>query len=394
MTKKTETKDEVAVEEVSNKVKKKTKFSLKHFVKTYRWTVAAAVVVLIALIGVSAYAISMRANQPENAQPAKKEKKAAAVKPEEPKEIPRKIDGVVVDRDKANPHLVCVMIENAAFGGVRPQSGLSKAPVVYEVIVEGGITRLMAVFMDTEDGKADVIGPVRSARDTYLEFAAEYNCPYAHAGGSFTAMLALRERDFRDIDALRERGFYRRAGKIAPHNLFVKWDDLQALAAGHEWKEKKPDYASWTFADPLAAADRPAEGATDRAVKVNIDFGGSYNVEYRYISETNTYERWNGSSPLREELDNSVITADNIVIYHVGGGDEIEGKGRINWPVTTADGGDVDIINNGKVFKGRWKKTADKERVQFVDADGKDIPLTRGNTWVEVVPEHITSSIQ
>ncbi len=384
MTKKIETKEE--------KPAKPAKFSLKHFVKTYRWTVAAAAVVLIALIGVSAYAISARLNQPE--APAKKEKKAAVVKPEEPKEIPRKIDGLVVDRDKANPHLVCVMIENAAFGGVRPQSGLSKAPVVYEVIVEGGITRLMAVFMDTEDGKADIIGPVRSARDTYLEFAAEYNCPYAHAGGSFTAMLALHERDFRDIDALRERGFYRRAGKIAPHNLFVKWDDLQALAAGHEWREKKPDYKPWTFQDALPSTDRPVEGATDRAVKVNIDFGGSYNVEYRYISETNTYERWNGSSPLREELDNNVITADNIVIYHVGEGDEIEGKGRVNWPVTTVDGGDVDIIHDGKVFKGKWKKTADKERVQFVDSDGKDIPLTRGNTWVEVVPAHIGTAIQ
>ncbi len=391
MSKKTKAENEESVVE-----KKKNAFSLVHFVKSYHWTVSVAIVVLIALIGVSAYAVSMRFMQSETASVAeeKKERKAAAVKPEEPKEIPRKIDGVIVDREQANPHLVCVMIENAAFGGVRPQSGLSKAPVVYEVIVEGGITRLMAVFMDTEDGKADVIGPVRSARDTYLEFAAEYNCPYAHAGGSFTALLALRERDFRDVDALRERGFYRRAGKIAPHDLFVRWDDLQKLAAGHEWREKSPEYEAWNFADALPEAERPMEGSPDRAVSVKVDFGGSYNLEYRYISETNTYERWNGNTPLREELDNTIITADNIVIYRVGSGDAIEGKGRINWPVTTPDGGDVEIINNGKVTKGRWKKSSDKERVQFVDADGKDIALTRGNTWVEVVPEHITATIQ
>lgn len=391
MTKKTESTEEGEHE------KGKKRFSFKHFFKAYHWTVIAGVVALVVLIGVSAYAVVTRLNQPDAVVIVEEKVDAPVakeVKPEEPKELPRRIDGKIVDRDKANPQLVCVMIENAAFGGVRPQSGLSKASLVYEVIVEGGITRLMAVFTDAEADKADVIGPVRSARDTYLEFAAEYNCPYTHAGGSFTAMLALRERNFRDIDALKERGFYRRAGKIAPHNLFVKWDDLQALASGHEWRAKEPTYEPWAFADALAEADRPTEGSENRAVKVAVDFGGSYNVEYRYVAEKNAYERWNGNAPLRDELDNNIIEAKNIVLYHVGSGDEIEGKGRINWPVTTTEGGDVDIIHDGKVTKGQWKKTKDSERVQFVDSDGNKIPLTRGNTWVEVVPAHITSSIQ
>src|SRR3989339_2036682 len=103
-----------------------------------------------------------------------------------PKKIPRRIDGVLVKPEESNLLPVCVMIENAAFGGVRPQSGLSQAQLVYEVIVEGGITRFMAVFSNATQANA-VIGPGRSARDTYLEFVSELELAYAHAGGSYNA---------------------------------------------------------------------------------------------------------------------------------------------------------------------------------------------------------------
>mgnify|MGYP000278806375 FL=1 len=364
--------------------------------KEHRFATVGLVVAVIALcaVGGFAYYQSQQPGPSVVSQIVDTVTEEPVVVPEESKEIPRHIDGVIVPREEANPHLVCVMIENAAFGGVRPQSGLSKASVVYEVIVEGGITRLMAVFANDDDDKADIIGPVRSARDTYLEFAAEYNCPYAHAGGSYTAMLALRERNFRDVDGLKERGFYRRAGKVSPHNLFISWDDLQTLAGGHNWRDEAPTYTPWAFADPLDTAARPGNDATNKARTVKVGFGGSYDVEFRYNADENVYERYDGGVAHKDELTNDVIKTKNVVLYHVADGDSIEGKGRINWPVTRPEGGDVDIIHDGMVTKGKWKKGAASERVSFVDADGKDIPLTRGNTWVEVVPPHISSSIE
>ncbi|EKD76318.1 MAG: hypothetical protein ACD_43C00153G0001 [uncultured bacterium] len=269
------------------------------------------------------------------------------------------------------------MIENAAFDGVRPQAGLSAAQVVYEVIVEGGITRLMAVFAGE---KADTIGPVRSARDTYLEFASELNCAYAHAGGSYTAMEAIPNFKLRDLDGLREpKWFWRDSSKYSPHNLFTKTDNLyNAIKDGHSWTDA-PTYSVWNFVDD----DKIMTG--EAANEVNILFGGSYDVNYTYSEEFKAYERKNGSVNHTDANTGKTLTARNIIIQKVPAGNFIEGKGRVNFSVTGE--GEVNIFRLGKMEKGTWKKADRLARTQFFTTDGKEIPLARGNSWVEIVPE-------
>lgn len=302
-----------------------------------------------------------------------------------PAVLPRRIDGIVVAREDANTVPVCVMIENAAFDGVRPQSGLSRASLVYEVIVEGGITRLMALFAGE---KSDVVGPVRSARDTYLEFASEYNCAYIHAGGSFTALQALPRFGMRFIDALREPGyFWRDSSKYSPHNLFTSTDNLYAAVDDHSWnKEDSPSYTEWNFVD-TADVEQPASEGSMRNI-VRVLFGGSYNVEFRYSADHSFYERWNGGVLQHDAVNGEVITARNVVIQHVGAGIYIEGKGRVNWPV--AGEGTVEIYHSGQKFTGTWRKESRTGRTEFLDVQGNLIPMARGNTWVEVVPAHIS----
>ncbi len=297
-----------------------------------------------------------------------------------PTELPRKIDGVVVETEYANKVPACVMIENAAFGGVRPQSGLSQANVVYEVIVEGGITRLMAVFAG--DG-ADDIGPVRSARDTYLEFASELNCAYAHAGGSFTAMQALQNFEMRDIDGLRESNwFYRKAGKVSPHNFYTSSGKLEeAITFGHSWDDV--EYDSWTFEDDDALEEREDESARE----VTVQFGGAYDAKYVYNEDNGNYERWDGGVEHTDANTGDVLTTENIIIQHVPPGASIEGKGRINFSVTGE--GEVEIYRNGTRTTGYWQKPDRVSRTQFIDDDGNNIPLARGTSWVEIVPEGI-----
>jgi hypothetical protein len=310
------------------------------------------------------------------------------------------------------------MIENAAFGGVRPQSGLNSASVVYEVIVEGGITRFMAVFAGEQ---SDEVGPVRSARDTYLEFASEYDCMYTHAGGSYTAMTAIPRFGLRDLDALREpQFFWRDSTKYAPHNLFTSTEKLEEAVVAHSWHlEDEPDYESWNFVEAVGAPEVSEETDSAEAVEgedtvagedteegaavveeetvengeeaisqLQILFGGSYNVQYDYNDEGNYYERTNGNILQTDAATGETLRTNNIVVMHVGAGTSIEGKGRINWPVTGE--GDVEIYHDGRVYYGTWKKPSRTERTQFYDADGELLPLVQGNTWVEVVPDHIT----
>ncbi|HLD21962.1 MAG TPA: DUF3048 domain-containing protein [Patescibacteria group bacterium] len=308
-----------------------------------------------------------------------------------PKKIPRRIDGVLVKPEESNLLPVCVMIENAAFGGVRPQSGLSQAQLVYEVIVEGGITRLMAVYAG---GQSNVIGPVRSARDTYIEFLSEYHCPYAHAGGSPTALTAIEAFRIRNLEGLREPNyFWRDRTKFAPHNLFTSSDNLDTAVRDHGWfTAPAPQYPMWKFSEPLPDEERPAPETPEGVQHIFIGYGDSYNVDYHYNAEKNVFERKNGNILQHDAINGEVLSATNIVIQHVGSGTTLEGKGRINWPVNGE--GKVEIFHDGKVYRGTWKKENRVDRLQFYTESGKKIPLTRGNTWVEVVPEHISSSYE
>lgn len=296
--------------------------------------------------------------------------------------LPRRLDGMLVSAKVSNILPACVIIENATFGGVRPQSGLSRALVVYEVIVEGGITRLMAVFGGES---SDRIGPVRSGRDTYLEFVSEYNCMFSHAGGSFTAALAIPRFGIRNNDALWEPGFFwRDPHAAAPHNLFTS-SELLDKALFHWRAEPAPSFTPWYFVDAL-----PPQGEQDTTGEhVTIRFGGAsaYDVEYRYVPAKKYYERWNGGTLQTDAVNGEIISARNVVIQKVGVGDYIEGKGRVNWPVTGE--GEVIVYREGRKTVGRWKKMDRQARTEFLDDHGNPLPLVRGNTWVEIVPPHI-----
>lgn len=305
--------------------------------------------------------------------------------------LPRLLDGVIVDRKNANTLPLCVMIENAAFDGVRPQSGLSRASVVYEVIVEGGITRFMAVFASGA-GDSFPIGPVRSSRDTYLEFASEYDCPYIHAGGSFTAMQAIRNFHLRDVDGLIEgKYFWREAEKYAPHNLFTTREKLEFASRDHAWTVRESDTLEpWRFLDAVPEASRPTSKTEDAATRASIQFGGSYDVVYTYDPSRNSYLRQNGGVVHTDALTGEQIAPQNVVLQFVDAGDAIEGKGRINWSVTGE--GRVEVFHDGRVVNGRWKKTAREHRTVFIDESGAPLPLTRGSTWIAIVPPHISVS--
>jgi hypothetical protein len=354
----------------------------------------ACVIVLLATVVV---AVVFRSDNDTNTNTAitntnsKKNKNKNTNKVEAPTTAARRLDGMPVAIADANKVPECVMIENAAFGGVRPQSGLSQASVVYEVIVEGGITRFMAVFAGEH---SDRVGPVRSARDTYLEFAAELNCSYFHAGGSDTALAALYNKRMRHVDGLIEsKYFWRDNGFLSPHNLFTSTNNLDDATTAHNWtREDAPSYTSWTFQAAIDSTKRLDPATEDGVNKINIGFGGSYDVEYNYNTEQNYFERKNGGVLQTDAVNGQTISAKNVIVQHVGPGIYIEGKGRVNWPVTGE--GNVDIFHDGQVYRGTWKKADRTSRTLFFDASGNPIPMLQGNSWVEIVPDSIPFSYQ
>ncbi|MFA6474591.1 MAG: DUF3048 domain-containing protein [Patescibacteria group bacterium] len=292
--------------------------------------------------------------------------------------VARRIDGVLVPTDQANLWPLGIMIENAAFGGVRPQSGLSFAQVVYEVPVEAGITRFIAFF---SGDLPDALGPVRSARPTFLEFNSEYDGLFAHAGGSPEAMQAVDGLSVRDLSALgaEAKYFYRNSTLVAPHNLFTSGTLLTQARQDKGLAQSLPIYESWLFKD-----DTPV--AQPSLAPLSIDFGSGplYAVDYTYNPTTNSYDRKNGGDPQTDAITGQVISPKVVIVQMVPPGVLTGTEGRINYAVT--GNGTAYIAQDGAVIAGQWSKTDRQSRTIYRDATGNKLSLNRGAIWISIVP--------
>ncbi len=289
--------------------------------------------------------------------------------------LPRKIDGVMAIVDKSNVFPVAIMIENLV--SARPQAGLGDANVVYEALAEGGITRFMAIFASGADIKK--IGPVRSARPYYLDWAKEYGALYVHIGGSPQAIADIKAKGVFDLNQFyHSPNFYRDSARPAPHNLYTT-TRLLAFALRDLKASDTGSYDSWTFKDPENTASLPTDQKT-----IEIDFSSfSYKVDYTFDREKNIYLRNQAGAP-HLDADGKQITARNVIVQYTKTS-LADSTGRLTM-VTTGEGRAL-FFRDGSVIQGSWKKDQSGSRTRYVDASGNDIQLNRGTTWVEIVPD-------
>lgn len=291
--------------------------------------------------------------------------------------FPRAIDGVLVPADKANGNLFAVMIENISES--RPPSGLDKASVVYEALAEGGITRFLAIFPVGVDVKE--IGPVRSARSYYIDWASEYKPLYVHAGGSPQAIELLRSGKANVIDFnqfVNGGNFWRDKTKRAPHNLYTNTSFLY-LGLKRAAPDAKPTYTPWSFQDEPGIDARPATSKD-----IVIDFSSfNYRVKYQYDRGTNSYQRYLGDKE-HVTRDGAKITTKNIVVLYTK--TSLVPNDKLRLAMETVGTGKLVLFRDGQTFTGTWKKTALAARTQLLGDNGQTLALDRGTTWVEVVP--------
>ncbi|EKE01573.1 MAG: hypothetical protein ACD_21C00100G0003 [uncultured bacterium] len=300
---------------------------------------------------------------------------------ETPTEVARQIDGVLVEPNQAKIFPLALMIENAAFGGVRPQAGLSFAQVVYEIVVEGGITRFMAVYSGE---MPDVIGPIRSSRPTFLEFSSEYDALHGHAGGSPEALQAISGLALNDLSALGtdSRFFYREGSKIAPHNLFTSSSLLTLARRDKGLDNATAEFDSWVFKDDAKSKIKPT---TESSVTVDFGSGQLYIAKYVYDYKTNSYSRWTGGEEQIDAITGKPMQIKNVIVQVVPSAVSVDDEGRVNYNVTGE--GKAYIARDGEVLEGVWKKADRQSRTLWYTIDGKEIELNRGATWIAILPE-------
>lgn len=264
---------------------------------------------------------------------------------------------------------VAVSIENSP--AARPQSGLKEAEIVYEFMLEGGITRFLAIFWPEVPEK---IGPIRSARPALVKTAQAHDALFLHAGASPHGFALLAVNDILHLDQIYQSQYYWRSSKRnAPHNLYSGEEPLKNYLENLSEKEY-PDQFNFLRASVLSDFEK--------AENISIDYWGSYDVLYEYNSLENNYLRFlnNKDNPHLVESGEQ-LKAKNIIVQHAKTSTK-DSEGRQD--IDLESGGKIHFFRDGLVIKGSWENN--NGEIIYLNAAGSEIEINPGQTWIQVVP--------
>lgn len=316
------------------------------------------------------------------------DKQEGEVQTEEPEATPEpevpKVQIIDLDSKSRN---VAVMINNirTVWGY---QSGLQDAYLIYEMIVEGGYTRLMAIY---KDKMPERIGSVRSARPYYLDYALENDALYIHFGGSDQALRDVRTLGIQNINFLYDSGFWRdrSLGLATEHTAFTSMENINQQVS-------KKGYRTTTETSPVfhysaVEVDLSAHGTVIPANRVYIDYSGSRNTSFDYDPVNKVYYRSQNGVAHKDYITGNQYTTKNIITYQVRNY-SLDSYGR--QALDNIGSGKGYYITNGQAVEITWEKKSRGEKTIYRYMDGTEIELNDGNTYVEIQPLGRTLTIE
>lgn len=273
-------------------------------------------------------------------------------------------------KEKENLRPVAIMINNISVAQ-RVQSGLNSADIIYETEVEGGITRLMAVYKDF--GSVGQIGSVRSARYPYVDLALSHDAVYLHCGqDNRYCRPHLNDIDDMSVDTYTPGAKRIRNGLAIEHTLFVFGNEIwKTIASKFRTEATTP---SWqTFA---------ADGATvtltgGKADEVQVPFPVLKTV-FKYDAATGLYSRYSQGNLMKDSVTGEAVTVKNIFILMTSISTYPDGKHRR----VALDGGSGYYITNGTYTPIKWQKGNAKSPVKMTAEDGSVLTVSQGRSWV------------
>lgn len=282
----------------------------------------------------------------------------------------RLLDGVEVEKGQENYLPVAMVFDNYP-GAPRPT--LASASIVYEMPVEGGLTRFLAIFNQTN--LPDVAGPIRSARPYSAQVAEEYRALYIHAGGSPDALFKIKQGFYNliNLDEISGQGkyFWRDYSQPAPHNLYIKKEGIIKFIEDAKISEQA-DFSGWYFDQKIRAGDQESEEIKITFSPLIEDFWQyeENQKQYRYLPGNKTYRDKNNQEVL---VNNLIVQYAPIKVLDEAGRREINLNGQ----------GKALIFQQGQMIDGKWIKEAG--RTKFYTQAGEEIIFLPGKTWVSVI---------
>ena len=343
--------------------------------------VLICVLIIVLVIGII---VALRMQNKENLELAKTENGQAA---QEQEVIPEEPEEELIEIFNGDERPIAYMIDNNR--NAQPQASINKAYMVYEIIVEGNETRLMALFKGIE---ADEVGPIRSARHYFLDYAMENDAIYAHLGMSPQAESDLAKYNINSINGqVYDTGkartttskYWRATHKKAPHNAYTNIASILSIAEdkGYNTTSDKESVLNYVSEEVNLEVENALVANT-----VTIPYASTHKVKYEYNAETGRYTRWSKGKKMSDETTGEDITTKNIIITFAENYtlDDGENKGRQD--VITVGELDGYYITNGKAIQIKCVKKAREEQTTYQDINGNEIEVNDGNTFVNVCP--------
>lgn len=323
---------------------------------------------------------------PDNSEPDEPDVSAfAPVEPEPQHSYINPLTGEGLDVDISGRRPVAVMFNNLK--KALPQIGVSRADVIYEIVAEGGITRMMGVFQDLE-GVGD-LGSIRSARDYYVSLARGHDAVYIHAGGSPQAYAAFRDWDITHIDFVNGpygnmcwRDPERRKTAGLEHSLLTSSEKILEQMPSRFRLDHEAGYeVGWTFAQ-----EAPAGG--ERADKLTVPFSNYKTGYFTYDAEQNRYQIQQhisgGDVAYVDGATGEAVTVSNVLVLYTDV-NPVKGDTAGRMEVRTTGTGDGLLLRDGMLYSITWRRDDSTDNYSFLDRQGGQIPLAVGPSYINVV---------
>ena len=348
---------------------KRNKIKTKH--KSKKIPILIVIIILILGIAAGCYYYFYIYNQNQNKENSPVDLGTAeGLKPEEPKQQESIFKG--------NDRPIAIMIDNHQ--GAWPQVGLNKAYSVYEIIVEGGESRLMALFKGVD---LDEIGPVRSARHYFLDYALENDAIYVHYGWSPKAQSDISTLNVDNINGISEstESFWRTKKKSAPHNVLTSTKDILEIAKSKKYDttSDKDSVLNYTFSEVNLD-----NGIT--ANNVTIPYSDLHTVNYKYDAETKRYIRYARGEKQTDMETGEPITTKNIIITFEKNSPLKDTENKDRQDLSDVGTNNGYYITNGKAIKIKCIKNSRTSQTKYEDLQGNEISVNDGNTFFNICP--------
>ncbi|PKM57391.1 MAG: hypothetical protein CVU98_06290 [Firmicutes bacterium HGW-Firmicutes-3] len=300
------------------------------------------------------------------------------------------LTGLYIDENVINRRPVGIVISN--IHNAIPQIGIEEADVIYETLVEGGITRLYAVYQDVTGEK---IGPVRSARHYQLDFAFDFDAIFVHIGGSPQAYNAIKNLRSPNLDAMSSGVAYKDPSRKSPHSTYATKERIMEVWEQKGYRtDKDPSFVNkFDFSEEIKLIE------PKKVEKVILDFSNYHYAWFDYDTDAMNYKRFQylnykntGTGEHIDEGTGQQLAFDNIIIqlasiWTIKG----DSAGRMDMNLLTQ--GDGYYLTRGEMVPITWSKKSHNEPTRYFDINGDPLIMYPGKTWISVFPTNRTEKL-